>query len=82
MQFHVGEAVAALEGVNGSFDLVFNDIDKQDYPKALDVIVTKLKPGGLLLADNLLWGGRIFNKRDRSRATNVQITTIVSMVIV
>ncbi len=69
VQFHVGEAVAALEGVNGSFDLVFNDIDKQDYPKALDVIVTKLKPGGLLLADNLLWGGRIFNKRDRSRAT-------------
>ena len=69
VQFHVGEAVAALEGVNGSFDLVFNDIDKQDYPKALDVIVTKLKPGGLLLADNLLWGGRIFNKRDLSRAT-------------
>src|SRR5438094_1153378 len=69
VQFHVREAVAALEGVNGSFDLVFNDIDKQDYPNALDIIVAKLKPGGLLLADNLLWGGRIFNKRDRSRAT-------------
>jgi predicted O-methyltransferase YrrM len=69
VRFHVGEAVATLARAAGPFDIIFNDIDKQDYPKALDVIAAKLKTGGLLLADNMLWSGRIFDGRDRSRAT-------------
>src|SRR6266566_3303351 len=69
VQFHVGEAVAALQEAAGPFDVIFNDIDKQDYPKALDVITTKLRPGGLLLVDNMLWSGRIFERRDTSPAT-------------
>ena len=69
VQFHVGEAVATLTHATGPFDIIFNDIDKPDYPKALDIIATKLKAGGLLLADNLLWSGRIFDRRDRSAAT-------------
>jgi predicted O-methyltransferase YrrM len=71
VQFHVGEAVDTLARAAGPFDIIFNDIDKEDYPKALDVIETKLKPGGLLLADNLLWSGRIFDRRDRTKATRV-----------
>ena len=69
VRFHVGEAVAALRHASGPFDVIFNDIDKQDYPKALDVIVTKLRSGGLLLVDNMLWSGRIFERRDTSPAT-------------
>lgn len=69
VRFHVGEAVRMLARARGPFDLVFNDIDKQDYPKALDVIVRRLRRGGLLLADNMLWGGRVFDPRDRSPAT-------------
>jgi predicted O-methyltransferase YrrM len=69
VRFHVGEAVATLTDTAGPFDIIFNDIDKHDYPKALDVIATKLKAGGLLLADNLLWSGRIFDGRDRSKDT-------------
>jgi len=69
VQFHVGEAVATLQQAPGAFDVIFNDIDKQDYPKALDVITTKLRPGGLLLVDNMLWSGRIFERRDTSPAT-------------
>ena len=69
VEFHAGEAVDTLRRTTGPFDIIFNDIDKQDYPKALDVIATKLKTGGLLLADNMLWSGRIFDARDRSRAT-------------
>jgi len=69
VQFHVGEAVATLQQAPGPFDVIFNDIDKQDYPKALDVITTKLRPGGLLLVDNMLWSGRIFERRDTSPAT-------------
>ncbi len=69
VQFHVGEAVATLQQAPGPFDVIFNDIDKQDYPKALDVVTTKLRPGGLLLVDNMLWSGRIFERRDTSPAT-------------
>ena len=69
VQFHVDEAVDGLTRATGPFDIIFNDIDKQDYPNALDVIATKLKAGGLLLADNMLWSGRIFDARDRSHAT-------------
>jgi len=69
VRFHVGEAVATLASATGPFDIVFNDIDKQDYPMALDVVATKLKAGGLLLADNMLWSGRIFDGRDRTKAT-------------
>jgi len=69
VRFHVGEAVTTLTDAAGPFDIIFNDLDKHDYPKALDVIASKLKAGGLLLADNLLWSGRIFDRSDRSKDT-------------
>src|SRR3989475_9313703 len=59
VQFHVGEAVATLQQAPGPFDVIFNDIDKQDYPKALDVITTKLRPRRLLRARNMLRSRRI-----------------------
>src|SRR5205809_7134117 len=69
VQFHVGQAVATLQQAAGLFDVIFNDIDKQDYPKALDVITTKLRRSGLLLADNMPSNRRIFERRDTSPAT-------------
>jgi predicted O-methyltransferase YrrM len=69
VQFHVGEAVAALQQHTGPFDLIFNDIDKQDYPKALDVIRQKLKRGGVLITDNALWQGRIFDSTNTTAQT-------------
>jgi caffeoyl-CoA O-methyltransferase len=68
--FHVGEAVARLRELPGPFDLIFNDIDKDGYPGALDVIEAKLRPGGLLIADNLLWSGRVLDPSDQSPATS------------
>ena len=69
VEFHVGEAVATLHDSDETFDLVFNDIDKQDYPSALGIISARVRPGGLLIADNLLWGGRIFDPGDQSPET-------------
>lgn len=69
VEYHVGEAVAALREAEGPFDLIFNDIDKDGYPGALDPIYEKLRPGGLLIVDNLLWSGRIFDPADHSPAT-------------
>jgi len=69
VEYTVGEAITALGAAEGQFDLIFNDIDKQHYPQALDVVERKLRPGGVLITDNVLWHGRIFDERDRSDAT-------------
>jgi len=69
VRYTVGEAVEALAHTEGEFDLIFNDIDKQAYPAALPVIEAKLRSGGLLITDNLLWSGRIFDRKDRTPAT-------------
>lgn len=67
--FREGEAVQTLRETEGPFDLIFNDIDKQGYPASLDVIASKLRPGGALIIDNMLWHGRIFDPADKSPAT-------------
>lgn len=69
VRFHVSEAVEALKKTEGTFDIIFNDIDKQAYPASLPVIKEKLRNGGLLIIDNMLWSGRIFDKDDRSPST-------------
>jgi caffeoyl-CoA O-methyltransferase len=65
VQFHVGEAVEALRAQNGHFDLIFNDINKKDYPASLPVIRDHLRPGGVLITDNLLWHGRVIDDEDQ-----------------
>jgi len=69
VEYHVGEAVDALRAQPGPFDLVFNDIDKRAYPESLPVIAAKLRAGGVLIVDNILWSGRIFQPRDSSPDT-------------
>jgi caffeoyl-CoA O-methyltransferase len=62
--YRVGEAVEALQRVEGPFDLIFCDIDKVGYPAAVPVIQSRLRSGGVLIADNLLWHGQIFDATD------------------
>jgi predicted O-methyltransferase YrrM len=69
VRYRVSEAVAALRQAEGPFDLIFNDIDKQGYPDSLPVIKRFLRPGGVLIIDNMLWHGRIFDSGDQSPAT-------------
>ena len=70
VRFHVGEAVKTLRGTVGPFDLVFNDIDKSGYPASLPVIAARLRPGGALIVDNLLWSGRVLDPGDQTANTN------------
>lgn len=60
VRFHNGEAVAALTETPGPFDIIFMDIDKHGYPGAMGEIRRKLRPGGVLLVDNMLWDGRTY----------------------
>ncbi len=54
-----GDAIEALENRDEEFDLIMNDIDKEYYPKSLEVILPRLRKGGILITDNLIWSGRV-----------------------
>lgn len=69
VRYQVSEAVQALRETDGPFDLIFNDIDKRGYPDSLPLIAEKLRPGGVLIIDNMLWHGRIFDESDQSPDT-------------
>ena len=69
VQFHLGEAVQTLRETEGPFDIIFNDIDKDGYPASLPVMKEKLRVGGLILIDNMLWHGRIFDESDQDEST-------------
>jgi predicted O-methyltransferase YrrM len=68
-RFLEGEAVALLEESYGTFDIILVDIDKEGYPDSLDVTAPKLRPGGLLITDNVLWSGKVADSKKRDKAT-------------
>lgn len=55
----VGDALTRLDETEGEFDLVFNDVDKEGYPDVLRRAVPRLRVGGLLITDNVLWDGAL-----------------------
>lgn len=57
--YHTGEAIEIIASMKESFDLVFIDCDKKDYPSVYRAVVEKVKPGGFILVDNVLWYGKI-----------------------
>ncbi len=58
IQIHQGDAFEIFDGLEGSFDVVFLDLHKQGYRTALNMALPRVRPGGLILADNVLWGGK------------------------
>lgn len=59
VNFLVGDAVSSLDKTKGSFDIVYNDIDKHGYPEAWEAAKNRIRPGGLYICDNTLWSGRV-----------------------
>ncbi|HAV76459.1 MAG TPA: O-methyltransferase [Anaerolineae bacterium] len=69
VKFHIAEAVETLRKTSGPFDIIFNDIDKDAYPTSLPHIKEKLRSGGLLIIDNMIWHGQILDPNDREKTT-------------
>ena len=66
LTFHIGDACQSLyNSTSGPYDIILIDIDKHGYMEALDVALAKLRPGGLIIADNLLWNGAVVDPDDR-----------------
>jgi caffeoyl-CoA O-methyltransferase len=59
---HIGDALEVLSEQKEQFDIIFNDIDKDDYPRVLRLVAPRLRKGGLFVTDNVLWSGRVAKK--------------------
>ncbi|MDR3061027.1 MAG: O-methyltransferase [Dysgonamonadaceae bacterium] len=59
IRLHIGDALEIIPSINETFDLVFIDADKRDYSAYYDTIFDKVRPGGLIIADNTLWDGKV-----------------------
>jgi len=58
-RFRVGDAIRLLNDTDEIFDIIFLDLNKEDYPAALGKAKPRIRAGGLLIADNVLWSGRV-----------------------
>jgi caffeoyl-CoA O-methyltransferase len=63
IDYRIGNALDILPSLTELFDLVFIDADKSNYAKYFDLVVEKVRPGGLILADNVLWSGKVLDRR-------------------
>ena len=59
---HLGNAMDIIPNLDKTFDLVFIDADKSNYPNYLELILPKLKSGSVILSDNVLWSGKVVEK--------------------
>jgi caffeoyl-CoA O-methyltransferase len=68
--YHQEDAASALRKVGGTWDIVYNDVDKDGYPQMVELAYERLRKGGLFITDNTLWSGRVLDgEDDRSKDT-------------
>ncbi len=69
IDFRTGDAIEILDEIEGKFDIIFNDVEKEDYPEVFEKAIPKLRKGGLLITDNTLWCGKVAQKRKKDYQT-------------
>ena len=66
IELRIGDALQMIPGMDEQFDLVFIDADKEQYVEYYKLALEKLKPGGFILADNVLWSGKVVESDSKS----------------
>jgi predicted O-methyltransferase YrrM len=66
---HLGPAVETVERLEGAFDFVFIDADKENYVNYYEAVLPRLSERGIIAADNTLWSGRVLDESDQSEGT-------------
>jgi len=64
-----GDALELLSEEKQQFDVIFNDVDKEDYPRVFRLALPKLRKGGLFVTDNVLWSGRVADEKNTEATT-------------
>ena len=67
IKLHTGDALEYLSEQKAEFDIIFNDVDKEDYPRVLRLVAPRLRKGGLFITDNVLWSGRVAEQNPDAR---------------
>lgn len=77
---HLGNALDIIPNLDKSFDLVFIDADKDNYINYFNLIIDKMKPGGIILSDNVLWSGKVIealNPKDKMTKAVLDYNTLL-----
>jgi predicted O-methyltransferase YrrM len=69
ISLHTGDALEFLSEQKEQYDIIFNDVDKEDYPRVLRLVSPRLRKGGLFITDNVLWSGRVAEKNPKEPRT-------------
>ncbi len=64
-----GDALELLSEQKQQFDIIFNDVDKEDYPRVFRLALPRLRKGGLFVTDNVLWSGRVAQRNPSEAST-------------
>lgn len=64
IHFHIGNALEIIPTLDESWDLVFIDADKENYLRYYELVLDRIRPGGFIIADNVLWSGKVLKDRD------------------
>ncbi|MGQ3012783.1 MAG: O-methyltransferase [Flavobacteriales bacterium] len=67
LHLHIGNALEIIPGLPAPFDIVFIDADKSNYLNYFNLVADKMSPGGLIIADNVLWSGKILDEKERTK---------------
>ncbi len=67
--WHQGDARESMREAKGEFDIILNDIDKEQYPQALAIAWPKLRRGGIMVTDNSLWSGAVITEETPREST-------------
>lgn len=59
IELRITDATKEIEKIDGPFDIVFIDADKENYSRYFDLVIGKMQKGGLIIADNVLWSGKV-----------------------
>jgi predicted O-methyltransferase YrrM len=69
IRLEVGDALELLSEQKEQFDIIFNDVDKEDYPRILHLAPSRLRPGWQFISDNVLWSGRVAQAGSQESST-------------
>lgn len=78
--FHVGDALEIIPELKGMFDLVFIDADKREYPEYYRLVFDKVRVGGIIVADDVLWDGKVVTEGEKTDAQTHGILDFNDMV--
>lgn len=81
IKLHLGDALSIIPRLNYSFDLVFIDGEKNEYSAYYKLVFDKVRPGGFILADNVLWSGKVVTEAARPDGSTRGILEFNEMVL-